>query len=102
MTQGTARAVTAALPREASAPGSRLILGSKRVWLALAAVAVLAGAAFNWSWLVAVGLAPLLLTFLPCALMCAMGLCMHGGAKGSCHGSPHEPPIRSVQAVSGE
>ena len=27
--------------------------------------AVIAGAAFNWSWLIAVGIAPLLLTLLP-------------------------------------
>ncbi|OAP35197.1 hypothetical protein AU381_25985 [Sinorhizobium glycinis] len=34
------------------------------------------GAAFNWSWLVAVGVAPLLLSLLPCVAMCALGLCM--------------------------
>jgi hypothetical protein len=90
MTQGTARAVTAELPREASAPGSRLILGSKRVWLALAALAVVAGAAFNWSWLVAIGVAPLLLTLLPCAAMCALHLCASKGADGSCTGKRHE------------
>ena len=48
MTQGTARSVAEEPPREAGAPGSRLILGSRRFWLVLAAVAVVAGAAFNW------------------------------------------------------
>jgi hypothetical protein len=42
------------------------------------------GAALNWSWLVAVGIAPLLLTVLPCAAMCALGLCMNRMAGGSC------------------
>jgi hypothetical protein len=48
------------------------------------AVAVVAGVAFNWSWLVAVGVAPLLLTLLPCAAMCALHLCTSKGADGSC------------------
>ena len=41
----------------------------------MAALIVLGGRdrrhALNWSWLVAAGVAPLLLTFLPCAAMCA-------------------------------
>jgi hypothetical protein len=36
-----------------------------------------AGLALNWSWLVAVGIAPLLLALAPCAAMCALGLCAH-------------------------
>lgn len=35
------------------------------------------GAAFNWNWLVAAGVAPLLLSVLPCVAMCALGLCMN-------------------------
>lgn len=42
-----------------------------------AATVVVAGLAFKWSWLVAVGVAPLLVTALPCVAMCALGLCMH-------------------------
>ncbi len=66
MTQGTAGPVARESPREACAPSSRLIRGGGRFWLVLVAVAVVAGAAFNWSWLVAIGVAPLLLTLLPC------------------------------------
>ncbi len=45
-----------------------------------------AGLALGWPWLVAFGLAPLLLSLLPCAAMCALGLCMMGGKDGkSCH-----------------
>jgi hypothetical protein len=84
MTQGAARAVVRESPREAWAPRGRLILGSRRFWLVLMAVAVVAAAAFNWSWLVAVGVAPLLLTLLPCAAMCALHLCTSKGADGSC------------------
>ena len=50
---------------------NRLVLGG----IALALLA--AGLAWQWSWLVAVGVAPLLLSAAPCAAMCALGLCMH-------------------------
>jgi hypothetical protein len=43
----------------------------------LAAVISAAGLAFGWSWLVAVGIAPLLLTALPCVAMCTLGFCMN-------------------------
>jgi hypothetical protein len=46
--------------------------------------ALVVGAALNWSWLVAVGIAPLLVTTLPCAVMCGLGLCINKMAGGSC------------------
>jgi hypothetical protein len=49
----------------------RLLLGG----LALALIG--AGLAWQWSWLVAIGAAPLLVTAAPCVAMCALGLCMH-------------------------
>jgi hypothetical protein len=52
--------------------------GWRRTWIALAAILLVGGAALNWSWLVAVGIAPLLLAMAPCAAMCALGLCMVG------------------------
>ena len=51
--------------------------------------ALVVGAALNWSWLVAVGIAPLLLTVLPCAVMCGLGLCINKMAGGSCATSTH-------------
>ncbi len=42
------------------------------------------GAALNWSWLVDIGVAPLLLAFAPCASMCAPGLCMNKAKGRSC------------------
>jgi hypothetical protein len=53
------------------------------------------GAAFNWGWLVAAGIAPLLLSLLPCVAMCVLGLCMNrivGSAdKGSSAVSDGDP-----------
>jgi hypothetical protein len=52
-------------------------LGSRRLLLAAAIVAIVAGAAFNWGWLVALGIAPVLLSLLPCLVMCGLGVgCM--------------------------
>jgi hypothetical protein len=66
-------------------------LNAVRYWLrgrngviALLVLAVVIGAALNWSWLVAIGIAPILITVLPCAAMCALGLCMHRMGGGSC------------------
>lgn len=45
-------------------------------WLVAALALVTAGAALNWGWLTAIGIAPLLLSFAPCAVICAAGVCM--------------------------
>ncbi len=65
----------------AARPGSSWF-GRRRIWLAVAAAALVGGAALNWGWLVAVGAAPLLLALAPCAAMCALGLCMKRGGDG--------------------
>lgn len=58
---------------------------SKRRIVLLAGLGTLAaGLALNWGWLTAAGIAPVLLSLLPCAAMCALGLCMRRGANGSC------------------
>ena len=51
--------------------------GRRGLWL-LAGLAIIVGLALNWGWLVAVGIAPLLIAALPCVAMCALGLCMMG------------------------
>ncbi len=56
----------------------------KRGMILMAAAVAAAGMVMNWSWLVATGIAPLLLAILPCAAMCALGLCMNHGRKNSC------------------
>ena len=39
--------------------------------------AVVVGLTLSWSWVVALGAAPLILALGPCAVMCALGLCMN-------------------------
>jgi len=63
---------------------ARYYLGGRRGLLMLAAVGLAGGLAFNWSWLVAAGIAPLILAALPCVAMCALGLCMNKIAGRSC------------------
>ncbi len=59
-------------------------LRGRRIWWIAGTLALAAGAAFNWSWLVAIGVAPLLVAALPCAAMCALGLCMNRMMGRSC------------------
>ncbi|MBI2297134.1 MAG: hypothetical protein HYU76_14110 [Betaproteobacteria bacterium] len=54
---------------------ARHYLGGRRGLIVLGVLAVGAAMVFNWGWLVAVGVAPLLLALAPCAAMCALGLC---------------------------
>lgn len=51
----------------------RHYLHGRRGMIVLAVAALGAGAYFNWGWLVAAGIAPLLLALAPCAAMCALG-----------------------------
>lgn len=64
---------------------ARYYLWRPRVLLMLATIAIVAGLTLNWSWLVAAGLAPILISTLPCLIMCAFGVCMmcRSGEKGS-------------------
>ena len=54
-----------------------------RFGIATAALAIGGGFYFGWGYVVAAGLAPLILGVAPCAAMCALGLCMSGGHKKS-------------------
>lgn len=54
--------------------------------LLIAAVAAISGGfALNWSWLVAVGLAPVIVSLLPCMAICALGLgiCKMAGIRAT-------------------
>lgn len=53
----------------------RYYLRGRRGWLVLGGIAVAAGLAFNWGWLVTAGIAPILISVLPCVAMCAVGVC---------------------------
>lgn len=70
---------------------ARYYLSGRRGLALLAAAALVAGVVFNWSWLVAAGIAPLLLIVLPCVAMCALGLCMNRTAGRSCSSEAATP-----------
>lgn len=57
---------------------ARQLLGNRFGLLAVAALVLGLGAYSSWGWLVAAGLAPILLSVAPCAAMCALGLCSMG------------------------
>ena len=52
------------------------------------------GLYLKWPTVVALGLAPLVLTFAPCALMCALGLC---GMTASKNRPDSKPPTEDDQ-----
>ena len=56
-------------------PTIRYYLGSRRGVMVLAGIAIVGGLTFNWNWLVAAGIAPILISVLPCAAICAIGVC---------------------------
>jgi hypothetical protein len=62
--------------------GARRHLGGRRsLWL-VASLALAAGLALKWNWLVAAGIAPVVVSLLPCAAMCALGFCAHKMTSG--------------------
>lgn len=76
----------AAAPRRSLADRLPSWLGGRWVMVMGIFALVGAGLALGWPWLVAFGLAPLVLSLLPCAAMCALGFCMMSGKDGrSCH-----------------
>lgn len=62
----------------------RYYLAGRRGLLVLAGSVLVAGLALNWAWLVAAGIAPLLVAALPCVAMCVLGLCMKRSRGNSC------------------
>ncbi|MEQ8393701.1 hypothetical protein [Thalassobaculum sp.] len=70
---------------------ARHYLGRRRVLLVLAGLALAAGLALNWGWLTAAGIAPILVSLLPCAAMCGLGLCMSKGGGKSCSAGAMAP-----------
>ena len=62
----------------------------------VATVAVITGLGLylNWPTVVALGLAPLVLTFAPCVLMCAVGVC---GMSARNNRSDSKPPTEDDQ-----
>jgi hypothetical protein len=64
MTNSQSADATARSPEPSSIETIRRYLGGRWGLLAVAAAAIVAGLAFNWSWLVAIGVAPLIIAVL--------------------------------------
>lgn len=68
-------------PRSNAVERLRTYWGGRRGLLVLGGAALTLGIGLNWGWLAAAGVTPILLALLPCAAMCALGLCMPGMMK---------------------
>ena len=66
-------------------------IGRGRALILLGLALAGAGVALNWSWLAAIGVAPILLSLAPCAAMCALGLCMSNMAGGKSCSNAQQP-----------
>jgi hypothetical protein len=101
------------MPGTAAPAGSSLLrdwLYALRYWLGsrtgvIVSLVLLAaiGIGLGWSWLVAVGIAPLLVAVLPCAAMCALGLCASRFGGRACSSeaeakAPSAEPQVGIQA----
>lgn len=100
MTETTRNAKS--LPTRDLIEAARHYLSGWRAIIVLTIIAVVAGLVLNWSWLVAAGVVPILLTALPCVAMCALGLCMNRMGGRSCStdtsASPTSRAIRTDEA----
>lgn len=93
----------ARIPATASA-GARVRswLRSPRGLLLIGIAVIAAGLALGWNWVVALGVAPIVLAVAPCALMCALGMCMMGMGRKTANptGAPEpkmlEPVSRAI------
>lgn len=84
-------------PAQSSGGLSRFLpnwLGGSRGLIVAAVFVVGMGMAFGWPALVALGVAPIILSLLPCAVMCAFGLCMIGKGRqpGPAQGAVQQMP----------
>ena len=57
-----------------------LLTVRRGLWL-VAALAFGLGLTLKWNWLVAAGVAPIIVSLLPCAAMCAFGFCAYKAAS---------------------
>jgi hypothetical protein len=66
----------------------------------LAFALVAAGLAWQWNWLVTIGVAPLLLSAAPCVAMCGLGLCMHRMGGRICASASDTSTIHTIPQSS--
>lgn len=66
------------------------LITRRRRLIILGALAIGAGLYLSWGWLVAAGIAPVLVAVSPCLAMCALGVCHKLWNGGSCKGQPSD------------
>lgn len=70
---------------------ARYYLGNQWALLILIGLAAAIGLYFGgWGWLVAAGLAPIVLSLLPCTVMCVFGVCMMCRSNKAQSAAPRE------------
>jgi hypothetical protein len=87
--------------RELAAAARRHLVGRKGLFI-LAGLVAAAGLAFGWGWLETVGIASVLLAALPCIVMCALGLCMHGMGGGRSCSTSADTSSSTDEAANGD
>lgn len=78
------------------------VLRGRRLWLLLGSATLAAGVAWQWNWLLAIGVLPFLLSVAPCAAMCALGLCASKLAGGFCKTSPADANSPTVTKLASQ
>jgi hypothetical protein len=82
-------------------------LRNRWVLVAVAVLALVAIVTGSWSWLVVAGLATILVSALPCLVMCGLGLCMHkylgrsSSSQASCSATADPPGGMARAATDG-
>ena len=66
----------------------------RRGLLVLGVFALTLGVGLNWGWLAAAGITPILIGLLPCAAMCALGLCMPRLMRPASAATRAPPPLQ--------
>jgi hypothetical protein len=92
-----ANPATPSLARDALS-AARYYIGGRTALIVVTAAALGLGAYFNWGWLVAAGIAPLIIGVLPCAAMCALGLCMSCRSRSP---AVEKPPAENFETNPG-
>jgi hypothetical protein len=88
---------TARIVQARFAPGA--LLRNRWILVAVAVLALVAIVAASWNWLVAAGLATILVSALPCLVMCGLGLCMNRFLGGS--GRPQASGLAAAEPPEG-
>jgi hypothetical protein len=94
-----------AVAQECCAPAAKSgWLNPRNLMIGVALAGGTGALVLGWDWLVAAGLASIIIAAAPCLVMCALGLCMHRMSKSeqTVTGTPPRTPGTDVQAVKAE